>query len=70
MASPKSWTYHGVDATYLCSADPSILDLQALNAALGSDMLWWANALPADSLQTMVDNCLILALYHIDGQSD
>lgn len=67
MAPTRSWTHQGEGGTtYLCSTDPSILDLRALNTALGSDMLWWANALPDESLKTLVDNCLLLALYQVD----
>ncbi|KAF3761453.1 hypothetical protein M406DRAFT_266713 [Cryphonectria parasitica EP155] len=69
MAGPHSWTHHGVDATYMCSTDSTILDLQALNAALGSDMLWWATALSEDRLKTMVDNCLVFAVYHVQVAS-
>lgn len=63
----KSWSQTGPDGTaYLCSTDPELIDLGALNAALGSDMLWWANALAEDRLKKMVDNCLILGLISSD----
>ncbi|KUI53045.1 hypothetical protein VP1G_10539 [Cytospora mali] len=40
---PMSWNHRDQDGkTYLCSTDLSCLQLDALNAALGSDMLWWA----------------------------
>lgn len=68
MADHKSWTRQTQGATYMCSTDPSILDLTALNNALGSDMLWWARALPEDRLKIMIDNCLILALYRVEPE--
>lgn len=70
MADHKSWTLQNNGTTYLCSTDPSYLDLKALNAALGSDMLWWASELPEDRLRTMIDNCIILALYQVESESN
>lgn len=70
IADHKSWTRQSQGATYVCSTDPSILDLRALNSALGSDMLWWASALPEDRLKIMIDNCLILALYQVEPESN
>lgn len=69
MVASKNWTLQGAgiaDTTYLCSTDPEILDLNALNTALGSDMLWWATALPEERLKVLVDNCLIFGLYLVD----
>lgn len=63
METPTTWTHESANLTYICSTDPSRLDLGALNAALGSDMLWWAKALPEDRLQAMVNNCLVFGLY-------
>lgn len=63
MEEPKTWTLEAANLKCVCSTDPSRLDLGALNAALGSDLLWWADALPKDRLKTMVDNCLIFGLY-------
>lgn len=65
MADHKTWMRQGLGNSYMCSTDPSIVDLQALNSALGSDMLWWATALPEDRLKTMIDNCLVLGLYEL-----
>ncbi|KAK7703631.1 hypothetical protein SLS64_008944 [Diaporthe eres] len=66
----KTWTYgDGAARTYLCSTDPGLLQLDALNAALGSDMLWWAKALPEDRLQTLINNCLIIGLYSLDPEN-
>lgn len=66
----KTWTYgDGAARTYLCSTDPGLLQLDALNAALGSDMLWWAKALPEDRLQTLVNNCLIIGLYSLEPEN-
>lgn len=66
----KTWTYgDGAARTYLCSTDPGLLQLDALNAALGSDMLWWAKALPEDRLQTLVNNCMIIGLYSLEPEN-
>lgn len=67
MATNQSWDFLGQDGTkYMCSSDPSLLDLRAFNAALDSDILWWATILPDDRLQTMVNNSLILAVYLVE----
>lgn len=66
----KTWTYgDGAARTYLCSTDPGLLQLDALNAALGSDLLWWAKALPEDRLQTLVNNCLVIGLYSLEPEN-
>lgn len=66
----KTWTYgDGAARTYLCSTDPGLLQLDALNAALGSDMLWWATALPEDRLQTLVNSCMIIGLYSLEPEN-
>ena len=66
----RSWTHQDEDArTYLCSTEPSLIQLDTLNAALGSDMLWWAKALPGDRLRTMAENCLILGLYLVESET-
>lgn len=68
MADDKSWMQQCAGNTYICSTNPNILDLHALNNALGSDMLWWASTLPEDRLKVMANNCLILALYQVEPE--
>ncbi|OJJ65686.1 hypothetical protein ASPBRDRAFT_139605 [Aspergillus brasiliensis CBS 101740] len=55
----ESWRRDG----YLVSTDPSLLQVHAINAALGSDMVWWAGQLPADALKRALDGSLCFGLY-------
>ncbi|KAJ9151383.1 hypothetical protein NKR23_g3080 [Pleurostoma richardsiae] len=65
----RSWYRQVGDTTYLCSSDPALLQLDAFNAALGSEMLWWARSLSEDSLKKIVDSCLLIALYALKPES-
>ncbi|KAA8650879.1 hypothetical protein EYZ11_005826 [Aspergillus tanneri] len=56
---PESW--HRGD--YLVSTDPELLQVEAVNAALGSDMVWWAGDLPADALREALHNSLCFGIY-------
>lgn len=64
----KNWVRQGTE-TYLCSTNPDLLDLNALNEALGSDMLWWTTALSEEQLKKVVDSCLMIGLYVINPES-
>lgn len=64
----REWYRHG-DGVYLCSTNPSYLQPAAINAALSSELLWWAKGLDEPSLTKMLNNCLCLGLYHIQAGS-
>ena len=55
----RTWTRDG----FLISTDPSLIPLQALNAAFASDMLYWAKPIPEDAMRSMLDNSLSFGLY-------
>lgn len=63
----KAWTRTN-DGHYLCTTDPKYIDLAALNAALDSEMIWWAGPLDDVGLRTMVDHSLCISLYHMKEQ--
>ncbi|KAB8073431.1 hypothetical protein BDV29DRAFT_157621 [Aspergillus leporis] len=48
---------------YLVSTDPELLQVEAVNAALGSDMVWWAGDLPASALREALHSSLCFGLY-------
>ncbi|KAK3945509.1 GNAT family N-acetyltransferase [Diplogelasinospora grovesii] len=49
---------------YTISTDRNLVQLDALNAAFGSDLLWWAKPLADDEmLKRMLDNSLCFGLY-------
>ncbi|TEA12340.1 hypothetical protein C8034_v006041 [Colletotrichum sidae] len=50
---------------YLISTDRSLLQLDAINDAFDSDLLWWAKRVPDEVLRTMVDNSLCLGVYKL-----
>jgi len=60
----RDWHWPGSES-YLCSTNPAYLQHDAINAALGSDMLWWARSLDKGSLEKMLANSLCLAVYHL-----
>lgn len=48
---------------YLVSTQPSLIQVDEVNAALNSDLLWWAQGLPRDQLKKALNNSLCLGLY-------
>ena len=67
MEPPRDW----YKDNFLVSTNRSLLQPVAINAALGSDMLWWAKPLPEDQLKTMLDNTFCFGLYALpDSTAD
>lgn len=54
-------TWHKDD--YLVSTDSELLQVEAVNAALGSDMVWWAGELPTAALQEALRSSLCFGVY-------
>jgi hypothetical protein len=59
----KTWWREVGNDRYMCSTDPDHIQLDKLNTALGSDMLWWAKPLPEDDLKILVNHSLCVGLY-------
>jgi hypothetical protein len=59
MQAPKDW----YKDNFIISTNRSLLDVDAIDAALESDLLWWAKKLPKDHLITMLDHGLNFGLY-------
>ncbi|KAK0641020.1 hypothetical protein B0T16DRAFT_206142 [Cercophora newfieldiana] len=59
----RTWTREVNGATYTCSTATTLIQLDALNDAFASDMLWWAKAQPADTLAKTVRNSLCFGIY-------
>jgi hypothetical protein len=49
--------------TYTISTDPSLIQLDALDAAFRSDMLYWAQPLSPEALKLCVEQSLCFGLY-------
>ncbi|KAK0629021.1 hypothetical protein B0T17DRAFT_524391 [Bombardia bombarda] len=60
---PRTWTRQVGDTTYMCSTDQQQIQLDALNAAFESDMIWWAKGLTTDALRRSVENSFCFGLY-------
>lgn len=54
-------TWH--QGNYLISTDPELLQVEAVNAALESDMVWWAGGLPTSALEKALKNSLCFGIY-------
>ena len=53
---------------YVVSSHKEFIQLERLNAARESDVMWWTQRLPEDTLQKLVDNSLCFGVYHLpDG---
>ncbi|KAM0276560.1 hypothetical protein ACHAQH_006611 [Verticillium albo-atrum] len=57
----RSWYRDG----YMISTNRGLIQINALNAALESDVMWWAKALPQDVLRKMVNHSLCIGLYKL-----
>lgn len=56
---PKRWHRDN----FLVSTDPLLIQVDEVNAALNSDLIWWARELPKDVLKKTLHNSLCLGLY-------
>ncbi|KAI1824274.1 hypothetical protein F4861DRAFT_271003 [Xylaria intraflava] len=56
---PRSW-YRG---EFLVSTEQRLLQVDAIRNAMGSELMWWAQALPRDVLSKALHNSLCLGLY-------
>ncbi|KAF9870911.1 putative GNAT family N-acetyltransferase [Colletotrichum karsti] len=50
---------------YLISTDRSLLQLNAINDAFDTELLWWAKRVPDDVLRRMIDNSLCFGVYKL-----
>lgn len=48
---------------YLVSTQQSLIQVDEVNAVLGSDVTWWAQSLPSDQIKRALGNSLCLGLY-------
>ncbi len=67
MPTPKrdlrTWTKQHGDTIYTCSTDPKLIQVDAFNAALGSDLIWWARSLDPEAARQCVENSLCWGIY-------
>jgi hypothetical protein len=59
----RTWTRVVDNTTYTCSTDTALIQLDALNSAFSSDLLWWAKPLSAKDLYKTVHNSLCFGVY-------
>lgn len=48
---------------FLVSTEPLLVQVDAVNEALSSDLMWWAQGLPRDIIKKALHNSLCLGLY-------
>jgi len=56
---PKNWYRDG----FLVSTEKGLIQVDAVNEAMGSEVMWWAQKLPREALQKALNNSLCLGLY-------
>ncbi|KAK5070408.1 hypothetical protein LTR64_000079 [Lithohypha guttulata] len=61
LSTTKSHSWHRDG--FLISTDPSLIDLQAINAAFDTDQLPWAQKLSDEELKVMVQHSVCFSLY-------
>ncbi|KAK5096182.1 hypothetical protein LTS08_007788 [Lithohypha guttulata] len=61
LSTTKSHSWHRDG--FLISTDPSLIDLQAINAAFDTDQLPWAQKLSDEELKVMVQHSVCFGLY-------
>lgn len=59
-----TWTRQDGADIFTVSTDPAQVQLDALNAAFASDMLYWARPLEPHTLRRCVQQSLCFGLYH------
>jgi len=59
----RTWTRQVDNTTYTCSTDAALIQLDVLNAAFASELLWWAKAQQPDTLRKTVNNSLCFGVY-------
>ncbi|KAI1211419.1 uncharacterized protein F4807DRAFT_38073 [Annulohypoxylon truncatum] len=57
--TPRNW-YRD---EYLISTEPLLIQIDAVNAAMSSDLMWWAKGLPRDEAKRALHNSLCLGVY-------
>lgn len=58
-----TWTRRVGDLTYTCSTDRRLVQLDAINAAFASDMLYWARPMVPEVLRRCVEHSMCFGLY-------
>lgn len=59
----RTWTRRVGDLTYTVSTDPRLIQLDAVNAAFASDMVYWAQPLAPETLRRCIEQSLCFGLY-------
>ncbi|AEO58932.1 hypothetical protein MYCTH_2306702 [Thermothelomyces thermophilus ATCC 42464] len=67
----RNWTRRLPDnSSYTISTDPSLIQLDAINAAFDTDMVYWAKPLPLPALKRCVEQSLCFGLYFHEEQEE
>lgn len=63
---PRQWTKD----EYLISTDPTLIPINSLNAAFGSDDVYWAKPLPQEVMKATLQNSLCFGMYEMDPHTN
>ena len=64
--NPKSWYRDG----FMISTARQLIQLEAVNEAMGSDVVYWAKKMEPTALKKMLDRSLCFGLYELpEGSS-
>ncbi|KAL2176215.1 uncharacterized protein P884DRAFT_293041, partial [Thermothelomyces heterothallicus CBS 202.75] len=67
----RNWTRRLPDnSSYTISTDPSLIQLDAINAAFDTDMVYWAKPLPLPTLKRCVEQSLCFGLYFHEEEEE
>lgn len=65
MAARTEWYRDNI----LISTNPSLIQPAAVNAAFGSDMMYWVKPIDETLLKKMLDNSLCFGVYELPSSS-
>lgn len=63
---PLSWFRDG----FFMTTDKSYLDTKTVNDIFGSDLMWWNKPMDLPATQTMLDNCMTLAIFAVPDKEE
>lgn len=65
MAAPRTW-YHD---KYMISTAPQLIQPEAVNAAFGTEEVYWAKPLSPEAIRKLLSNSLCFGLYLLPASS-
>lgn len=67
MATEQEWKREVSGETYVISTAMKLLDHEFINTAFGSEEMYWAKPIPAETLRLMLSQSLTLGVYKVNA---